>query len=281
MRAISVVCALCGCTGDGGETDDTIQPADDVEPPDDTGTTPEDTGPDIEGGDIDASYWAVTGRFVFDQDTTQHISYAVPEVGLVSMSLEFMLIDSSWLVTQVLDDTTRCLVTFEWDTPRPIAGWVEPHTAWTGLDMPTDATVRDQCSEFFSLNNEWEDDAAANLLDWGWAVGITELDPTVEDTVRNSISPSEWSAIEPYIVGGALFSNFFAGTDLSDDGYTASGFTLGFSVDSNFEVEVDGIGSPKPLSNAYVNSDPGVITGMYEVRMGPYTGGTLLAAGEH
>jgi hypothetical protein len=280
MRAVLVAFALCGCTG--GDGDDDIAPADTnhVEPPDETDTTT-DTGPDIEGGDIDATYWQMIGRFVFDQDTAQHISYAVPGEGLVSMSLEFSLIDSSWLVTQVLDDSTRCTVTFSWDTPRPIAGWVEPHTAWTGFDMPTDATARDLCSEFFTLGAEWERDVAANLLDWNWGIGITELDPTVEETVRNNVDPSQWSALEPYIVGGAAFGSVFAGTDLSEDGYTASGFTRGFSVDSNFEVEVDGVGSPKPLSKAYINSDPGVITGMYEVQMGPYTGGVLLAAGEH
>src|SRR5262245_37159132 len=117
MRAALIAFALCGCSGDGDEDDDGIVPNDDggVQPPDDDDTPPEDTGPDIEGGDIDASYWAVIGRFVFDQDTAQHISYAVPGEGLVSMSLEFYLIDSSWLVTQVLDDSTRCTVTFSWD----------------------------------------------------------------------------------------------------------------------------------------------------------------------
>jgi hypothetical protein len=279
MRAMVVVLGLLGaCSGDNSD-DDGVEPIDSppVEPPpDDTGT---DTGLDIDGGSIDASFWAVTGRFVFDQDTATHVSYAYPGVGLVSMSLEFMLIDSSFLVNPVLDDSTRCLVIFEWDTPEPIAGWVTPHFAWTGLDMPDDVVVHDQCSEFFGLPGEWNGDAAGHLQDWSWGVGITELDPLVEDTLRNQLEESQWSALEPYIVGGAINSNFFTGSDLSDDGYTASGFAVGYEVDSNNEVVIGGTGSPEPLPKAYINSDPGVITGYYEVTMGPYTGGPELTNG--
>jgi hypothetical protein len=275
VAALTVLASCSGGSSDGDiiprDSDPTIEP-----PPDDTGT---DTGTTIDGGSIDATFWAVTGRFVFDQESVLHTTYAVPGEGLKPLSIEFMLIDSSWLVNPVLNDTTRCLVRFEWETPTGIADWVEPHFAWTGMDMPPAATVDDQCSKFFGLPAEWNGDAASHLSDWTWGVGVGPLDELVEDTLRNVLDESQFAALEPYLVGGTLDSSFLVGSTLSEDGFTDSGIALGYAVDSNFEVEIGGTGSLVPISNAYVNQDPGVFTGYYEVQMGPYTNAVQLTLG--
>ena len=278
MRAISVAVLLLGACSGPDDDDADISPPDDTvdPPPDDTGT-PEDTG--IDGSSIVPTFWAVTARFAFDQENVEHLGYAIPGVGLAPIQFEFMLIDSSWPADPVLDDDTRCFVYFEWDSPSGIAPWVEPHGGWTGLDLPSDATVRDQCSQFFGLPADWSGDAASHLKNWTWGVGVGPMSDYVEDVLRAQLPESQWAAIEPFAVGGLLNTDLLVNSDLSEDGFVDLGFAMGFEVDSNFEIVIGGTGSKVPISKDYVNQTPGVITGYYEVTMGPFSNAVALTTG--
>jgi hypothetical protein len=278
MRAIGVGAVLFLGACSGPDDDGPIQPpGDDVAPPpDETGTT-EETG--IEGGSINPTSWGVTARFAFDQANVEHISYAVPGLGLFPIQLEFMLIDSSWPADPVLDDDTRCLVIFEWDASPGIAKWVEPHGGWTGMDLPSDATVRDQCSEFFGLPSDWTGDAASHLKNWTWGVGVGPMNDYVSDVLRAQLSPSEWAGLEPFAVGGVLNSDFLVNSDISEDGYTDLGYAIAYKVDTNFEISLDGVGGKIPIGKDFINQTPGVTDGYYEVLMGPYANAVALTTG--
>ncbi len=276
MRAIAAI-LLGACSGPNDDDEDTSRPDDTVEPrPDDTGTT-EETG--IEGGSLNPTSWAVTARFAFDQPNVEHLSYAIPGVGIAPIQLEFMLIDSSWPADPVLDDDTRCLVFFEWDSSPGIAAWVEPHGGWTGFDLPSDATERDQCSEFFGLPADWSGDAASHLKNWTWGIGVGPMSDYVEDVLRAQLPDSQWAAIEDFAVGGILNTDVLVNSDISEDGFTDLGFAIGFEVDSNFEIVIGGTGSKVPISKDYINQTPGVRTGYYEVAMGPYSNAVGLTTG--
>lgn len=263
--------ALVGAIGCSGGDDGTLVPKDDPTDTEDTPTT--DTGP--EGGFVDAAYFAIVARFGWDEDLERHVGFAEPGTGLQPMELEVVLMDTS-VTNGIVDETNTCSVRFRFDASLPKADWVEPHGAWTGLDLPRDAEVVDGC-RFYGLPGEFVGDAAAAIGSWSWGVGVGPLSQTVGETLQNSLPASEWAALQPYAVGGVVMSNLFAGSDLSEDGFVDAGFALGYEVDGNFEIVVGGTGNPQPIQKEFVNQPVGVATGVYEVQLGPFTPGTLLA----
>ena len=168
----------------------------------------------------------------------------------------------------------------EYDGQLPIAPWVETHAAWTGFDLPATATVRDGCRDYFGLPQALLGNVGPSVAQWSWGIGIGALDPVIGDQIRAQLEPSEWAALEPNIVGGVLISPLFAGATgatAESDGFTNSGFALGYEVDGNNEVVVGGTGSPIPLAQALIDSETGVATGYYEVVMGAWDNSAALA----
>lgn len=266
-RGWFLVLGLAACSGGGDPTAPTDGGTTETDPP------PEDTGP--EGGFVDAAYFAIVARFGWDEGLARHVNFAEPGTGLQPLELEVVLMDTS-VSTGGMDETNHCSVRFLFDGPLPKADWVEPYGAWTGLDVPAGAEVRDGC-RFYGLPGEFLGDAAAAVRGWSWGVGVGPLSRTVGETLENSLPASEWAALQPYAVGGVVMSSLFAGSELSEDGFVDAGFSLGYEVDGNFEIVVGGTGNPQPIRQEFVNQPIGVATGVYEVQVGPFTPGTLLA----
>ena len=198
---------LPGCSGDGD--DKTILPGTDTDADtdtitgDDTGSTT-DTVPDG-GVFIDAAAFVITARFAYDPDAQLHTGFAEPGAGLSPISLEVLLIDGDALYSGVLNDQTSCAVTIEVDASLPAAGWVKPNGAWTGFDLP-DGTLRDGCVNY-GLPGEFGGDVGSHVAKWSWGAGLGPLDEDLAEELRLGLPPSEWAALEPTAVGGALQSD--------------------------------------------------------------------------
>lgn len=271
-RLLVAAAVVAGCSGNDG--DGTISPPT-------TPTIPEDTSAPIDTSPaelaVDAAYFLVTARFAFDATTQQHVEFADPGTGLQPLQLAVTLMDTSIAYTGVLDATNSCEVVLEFPGPKPIASWVAANGAWIGLDVPGDATVRDGCRDYI-LPSSFAGDPAAAVSQWSWGIGVGPLDEDVEEQLRYALPASEWAALEPYIVGGALVSPLFASTS-GGDGLTTAGFSLAYEVDGNFEIEVGGTGNAIPIPKEDVQGTTTggtVATGYYEVAMGPFTPGAAL-----
>lgn len=253
--------AVIGCSG-GDSDEDPIEPP--VEPPDDT-SAPIDTAP--EGSNIDAGYFLITARFAWDPETGLHQPFAEVGEGLTPIQVTVTLIDTSF--AGALTDENSCTVTLEVAEPLPTASWVVANEAWTGFDVPATRTVRDTC-QFYGLPNEFGGDPALHVGKWQYGAGVGPLDPDVGEQIRLGLPPSEWDALEPYIIGGFLSSNLFEG------GITKKGFALGFEVDGNFEIVVDGVGNAEPIPGAAIDQEVGVARGYYEVTSALFEPGSTL-----
>jgi hypothetical protein len=274
MRLVSLALLLAACGGSDDDPTDT----DGTEIPEDTSA--EETGTTSPDVAIDGAFFGVTGIFAFDDATDQHVPYVVAGGGPAPLSILVTLYDSSVQYSGIVDDTTTCTVSLEHDGSLPIAAWVEAHGAWAGFDLPRGATVRDGCRGVFGLPPEFAGDVGAAVAQWSWGVGVGPIDPYVEEEISGSISPSEWAALEPNLVGGVIISPLFAAATTAttaSDGFSNSGFSLGYEVDGNFEIVVGGTGEPNPLPKEVIDSETGVATGYYEVYLGPWTGTAALA----
>jgi hypothetical protein len=266
---------LVGCSGgdkgdDGGST---IVPIDDTTDPDDTGvTTDTATGG---GVFIDATYFAVVGRFGFDPDVQMQVEYAEPGEGFSPLQVAVVLIDSSIATSGVLDASNSCEVQMDVPGPVAVAPWAASIGAYAAFDVPSDADVRDRCKDY-GLPSAFEGDARAQVKKWSWGVGVRELPDIVRDTLAQQLPPSEWATLENYIVGGIAATDAFVGPY----GGTASdqGYTIGNEVDGNFEIVVGGTGDTVPIPAEDVLLETGGLArGYYEVWVGPFGSGALTA----
>jgi hypothetical protein len=270
LRLLAV--GVLGCKGE--DPPDDIVPLDDGSESEDTAPPTVETG--IEGTYLDARYFAVTARFAYDPDTNTHLSFAESGQGPSPIQLGVTIIDSSVESRGVVDEQNSCSVTLDIDGALPVASWVTTNGGWTGFDVPTATTVRDTC-RFYGLPDAYGGDAGAQVAKWRFGVGVAPLDPDVADLVRSNRTPSEWAALEPYLVGGLLTSNLFGSGTATGDA-VALGVVLGYEVDGNFEIVVDGVGNPEPIPKAEVQQVVGVARGYYEATFGQFDG--LLLTGE-
>jgi hypothetical protein len=262
--------AALGCHG--GDPTDTgtssiVPPGDD----DDSGPTTTDTG----GGGgtfIDATYVAIVAKFGFDPDTQQAVPYAENGEGLSNPELDVILIDSDAALEGVTDENS-CTVALKAAQPMPIAPWVAAHGAWVGFDWPADAEIVDRCRSY-GLPGEFGGDAGAQVAKWTWGLGVGPLSDIVRKTLADTLPPAQWAALQPYAVGSAGLSPFFAAA-YGGDGFSDQGYAVADQVDGNFEIVVGGTGDPIPLAAEDVPQDPGVARGYYEVDLGPFLGANL------
>ncbi|MEZ4241896.1 MAG: hypothetical protein R3F59_38255 [Myxococcota bacterium] len=277
MRGCWLVAWLAaGCSGDGGGKEPIVPKGDDDDiVGDDDDTTPLDTAP--EGQFLDATGFLVTARFAFDPDNGLHVPYAEPGAGLSPVSLTVTIIDSAALYGgEPLDDRTSCNVTLEADGSVPVAPWVATTGAWTGFDLPAGATVRDTC-RFYGLPSGFGGDAGGHVAKWTWGIGVAALPEAVATQIRQSVPPSEWAALEAYLVGAVLRTDVLTGMGATTDGQTDAGYTLGYEVDGNFEIEAGGTGGYRPILGDDISAGlAGVARGYYEVQLGVFGPGELL-----
>lgn len=265
---------LCACSGDP-EITSTDQP---IVPPggdDDTVELPTaDTV--IDGSFIDATYFVVLAQFAYDEDNQQFTSYAHPDEGLLPMSVSVLLVDSSVALTGVIDASNSCFVAMELDGTVPNAPWVADTEAWAGFDVPSSATVRDNC-QFYGLPSEWEGDVASHVTKWSWAMGVGPLDDSTRNTLEQQLPASEWAALQPFVVGGVSVSDLFSLTGIAEaDGYVGLGIGLGFEVDDSFQIEIGGTGNYQPIESQFINAPGGIATGYYEIEVGLFEPATVL-----
>lgn len=266
---------LCACSGKGDDgntrTDGVItNPITDDQPDLPTADTV------IDGSYIDATYFLVLSRFAYDEENEQFLSYAHPDEGLISMSLTILLVDSDVVNTGVIDSSNSCFVTMEFDGPLSNAAWVEETDAWAGFDLPSGATVRDNC-QFYGLPALWEGDVASHVTKWSWSAGAGPLDDDTRATLEQQLPASEWAALQPFVFGGAFASDLFTLTGIAgDDGYANLGIGLAFEIDGNFQIEVGGTGSFEPIDSQFVNAPGGIATGYYEVEVGLFEPASIL-----
>ena len=268
LRTFAALCLMSGCSGSDPEDDDGLTPLDTEPLPRDT----VDTG--LDGSYVDAAFFAVIGSFAYDEDNERFASYAHPDAGLLPMSLTVLLIDSSLMETGVLNEDNSCSVSLEFDGPRDNAPWVESHGGWAGVDVPSDARVRDTC-QFYGLPSAFEGDAARHVVKWSWGMGVGPLSDTTRQMLIDSLPASEWAALEPYAVGASLYSNLLTGSGLTEDGYFGDGFGIGYQVDGNFQVVLGGTGNPQPIGKEFINAPGGIATGYYETEFLFQPGTTL------
>lgn len=257
--------ALAGCTS-GGSTE-TDRPG--TAPTEHTGTPPEDTGPD--GAYLDAAAFTVVARFGWDAATARHRQVADHDQGWRPMELDVVLLDSTALAAGA-DPSNSCAVRFTFTDPQPVAAWGSAHGDWTALDVPPDATVVDGC-RFYGLPPVFEGDVAGKVSRFSWGVGLAPLEDEVEYALLYALGSSQWAALEPWAVGGVVRSDALD----ADDGYSPSGYALGFELTDNFEVREDAAGSPVPLPREQVFDGAALATGYYEVSLGTYAPGDALA----
>lgn len=273
LGLLAMVAAACGGPDDDGTDVDPTTPPDD--------TAPVDTAPTGDDYAVDGAFWGVTGRFAFDDERDLHVPYVEPGAGPSPIAIDVVIVDSSIQYTGILDPSTSCTVTLEYDGQLGVAStWVDAHGVWAGFDLPPNPTVKDGCRGYFGLPSEIASDVGAAVAQWTWGIGVgPALDPVIEDQLRNTLSPSEWAALEPNIVAGAIVNPIFAAaaTNPSPDGFANSGFALGYEVDGNFEIEVGGTGSASPLTRETIEAaETGLATGYYEVVMGYWTNAAVL-----
>jgi hypothetical protein len=269
MRALgmTILAGVLGCSGKDPEP--SIQ--DTLDPPDPT--LPVETG--FEGGYIDAAYFSVIGRFAYDPELQRSVPFAKPGQGIGPMEVAVLLMDST--VSQSgPNEQNSCEVILEIDAPQADAPWVAGAGAWTGFDVPAGFTVNDRC-RFYGLPGEFQGDAGSHISKWDWGVGLGALTLVMEEQLRNVMEPSEWGALEPYILGGLGFSPIFLGSTVaSEAGVTSTGYATAFEVDGNFQIATSGTGNPIPLPSEGIDQEVGVARAYYEVQLGPFGPGSIL-----
>jgi hypothetical protein len=264
---ITILAGALGCTGKDPEP--TL--LDTLGPPDPTDGI--ETG--FEGGYIDASFFAVIGRFAYDPELQRHVPFAKPGEGIGPMEVSVLIMDGSVAQNGVNEDNS-CEVTLQVGSPQPDAPWVAGSEAWTGFDVPAGSPVDDRC-RFYGLPGEFQGDAGSHVSKWGWGVGLSALTLLVEEELRNTMEASEWGALEPYILGGMGFSDIFIGsTAASEAGVTSHGYASAFEVDGNFQIAVSGTGNPIPVPSEGIDQEVGVARAYYEVQLGPFGPASLL-----
>lgn len=249
---------LVGCTGGTPiGTDNTIptgplpKPTTE-EPTADTGTEPLDLGP------FSPDLFELNAFFAFDEKAVRFSNYAIPDQGLAPIAFGVTFYD--------IARNLGCRVLFQIDGAPTESKWVDKQGAWVGLDVPDDATIVNGCEgyEFPDLFEDQEEGVLFHVRKWDWAFGLGQLDPDVSDGLMNSVSPAQWAAIQPFLIGGFFYSNTFADADFAVDGYTDIGTAIGYEVDGNFQIDTDGTGNAIPIPRERVNLPDGVATGYYE-----------------
>ncbi len=215
-------------------------------------------------GNMSPDFFALRAFFGYDEKNERFSNYALPEVGLVPITYAVTYIDSVEL--------RSCDIIWQVDTRQPNAAWVEEQSAWAGMDLPDDAVVFDGCEgcdfpPIFTDGEPPETGVVYHTTKWDWGFGVGPLNETVQKQTQASMSPAEWSALEPFLVGGAIFTNLFEGSELSKDGYTDFARAIGYEVDGNFQLDLDGAGNTKPIDKDLVNAPGGIATGYYEVEL--------------
>jgi hypothetical protein len=120
---------------------------------------------------------------------------------------------------------------------------------------------------------------AAHVRNWSWGLGVAPLARKVEDGLRNSLAASEWDALEPYIVGGAISGSIFGTDEGGAPNYLNVGFSLAYEVDVSFVLAENALGDPIPVGSELVWDGTTVGTGYYEIQVGFFDQPSLLTMG--
>ncbi|MCB9688765.1 MAG: hypothetical protein H6735_27240 [Alphaproteobacteria bacterium] len=235
-----------------------------------TGATPEDTAPD--GGYVDAAAFAVRASFGWDASSEQLRMTADHDLGWQPMEIDVVLLDTDAITSGTPDERNSCTVRLLFEDPMPVAGWVEEHGGWIGLDAPPGATVVDGC-RFYGVPGVFSGDVGAAVSRFTWGASVGPLQDGVREALLAELGKAGWAGLEPYAVGAAVRSDALTGLD---DGWSP-GFAVGFEVTANFEREVDAVGIPVPMLATTIAGVDGPPTGYYELSLGTFAPGDLLA----
>jgi hypothetical protein len=264
---LTILAGALGCSGKSAEPP--IQ--DTLEPP--SNDTIVETG--FEGGYIDAAYFTVIGRFAYDPELQRHVPFAKPGGGIGPMEVAILIMDTSVAQNGINEDNS-CEVILEVGDPQPEAPWVAASGSWTGFDVPAGSPVDDRC-RFYGLPGDFQGDAGKHVSKWSWGVGLAELTLVMEEQLRLSMAPSEWGALENYILGGRGVSSVFSGsTVVTGYGVSSTGYATAFQVDGNFQIAQSGTGNPIPVPSEGIDQEIGVARAYYEVQLGPFGPASLL-----
>lgn len=231
--------------------------------PDPTDTTNTDTGTEpVDLGPFNPDLFELNAWFAFDDKIQRFSNYAIPDQGLAPVAFGITFYD--------IARQKGCRIVFEIDGRPEVAPWTEKKGAWVALDVPADATVVNGC-EGYRFPDVFEDQAEGVLFHvakWEWGFGVGPLDSAAAKSAENGMTPSQWAATEPFLVGGLFYSDTLAGSDIADaEGYSNTAVSIGFAVDGNFQLDTDSAGNLKPIQRELVNTPNGVATGYYEVSL--------------
>lgn len=242
-----------------------------------------DTGTPVVDLTLRPAYFGMFAEFAIDADTLEAVpAKAYDTLGQpidVPIRLVVVLADAS-LESGVITRDTACHVTLERAEPLQPASWVEAAGVWVGYELgPGDATVAlennrltqlvgfglDACSDK-QMESIWGDDPADVVAKWRWGVGLQEITSQVQGQVQAQLSPEEWNAVKPMLLGGGLYADFLEPQVPDTQGYVDNGLAYAFEVDEEFRQRLDGTGNPYPIAKDVVTSgDNGLVTAMYQI----------------
>ena len=206
-------------------------------------------------GSLTPDLWAIQALFAYEEEYSEFVRYAVPDVGLVPMELVVTLIEGVTL--------RSCSVRLQFADRQTNASWVLDRVAWAGTDVPDDATVVDDC-ELYRLPHQYDGGVGFHVSKWDWSFGVGPIDSDLAEALRQAWGPAQWGAREPSLLGAIFYAPFFAGSSLSEDGFV-DGWGIGYEVDGNLQIDTDGAGGFIPIDRSIVNAPGGIATGYYQM----------------
>ena len=271
--ALVALMTFAGCSG--GETktdgDDVVGDDDDVTGDDDDVTGDDDDDDDTYSTttsviEIDAAFMLVQTLFAYDQATGTAVPWEDPNYGPFPVTVAVVIADTS-LQTDPNGPTpyNSCVVTISTSSPVPMASWVEDSAAWWGFEMPANAQIDDGCLGV-ELPAEFGGDAGYHVSKWVWGATLAEIDATLAEQLEAAVSPADWAALEPNLVGGGAYSTSLIGT-LNAEGIVG-GYGTAYEADANFGIVVDATGVAVSIPAEQVWNGVDLATGVYQITTG-------------